>query len=428
MKKYIFLLLVLSLSLVGCFESVGDNTEGFKFEKFEVFNKTTTSIRYSQGDEVNFKFTFNIPKNKNISVEEFGLENYGLFEFKEGNVFEQNGKTIAMYKFLLREEYGEVEFKVNEFYYMNEASIKERFVAGITTDNSAVSIEVQRKEINAIGPNNILFGNTDKVINLSQIEFENAGDISISKYMVDDAQYVIAEDAIVNFSTLITVDDLTLEEWASLKLFYEIYPEEYAFVQINLFNQEIVMLDEDKKIIHLEITDNQINNDLLATLEIGLADVYITNGSIFVVSDESDVKDYSITYHLDGGQIYETVFITYTIKDVISLPSPIKPGYIFAGWVGGTFTQATLDAVLSHEAGDKEYTAIWEAEEYVIYFHPEGGVIPHQIQTVVYGESFVLVPAVREGYTFLGWFLGSVEIKDGIWTRYSGLSLSAKWE
>ena len=56
-------------------------------------------------------------------------------------------------------------------------------------------------------------------------------------------------------------------------------------------------------------------------------------------------------------------YIIYTIEDTdITLPEPVRTGYTFAGWIGSDGTTAQLEVtVLQGSTGNREYTAIWEA-------------------------------------------------------------------
>ena len=76
---------------------------------------------------------------------------------------------------------------------------------------------------------------------------------------------------------------------------------------------------------------------------------------------------YSITIDLDGGMAAEGNPETYTYFDKdITLLTPIKPGYAFAGWVGtGIATVAEKVVIKSGSFGDRVYTATWKDAENV---------------------------------------------------------------
>ena len=70
---------------------------------------------------------------------------------------------------------------------------------------------------------------------------------------------------------------------------------------------------------------------------------------------------YSITYNLDGGTVSNINPYTYTVNTpTFSLNNPIKPGYVFDGWIGTDHTEATMTlSIVQGSTGDREYTATW---------------------------------------------------------------------
>ena len=419
MKKLIIIILLLSFNLIGCSFLRNDP---YSFEKIEIFNSQSSSIRYETSEEVNLKFTFNIPSDTTNVLKSVELENYGVVIFD--SVLIQNNKTIALYKLLLTGEFGEVDIKVLSFNYQDSTLSLVNSNKGISNINNKVLIEVQRQDITALN-NNLIYDDINNIIDLSSIEFINPFDLSITKYEIDDQVYDLTTS--ISFDSEIT-EELNIEDWVSLKLYYEVYPNEEVYILINLFNEEVVELDSNNKIFDLEMVDNERNNLLLDNLDLTDLEVYKVQNKIFVLNSLAIPKTYSITYNLDEGEFLGSVIDSYNIRDNVLLPTPSKAGYEFIGWTSDDILTPTLDLRLVNEALDKEFNANWAPNEYVIYFNPNGGVIPNQIQTVYYNEAYTLTPAVREGYIFLGWFYQDVRIEDGIWERFSGLNLSARWE
>ena len=71
---------------------------------------------------------------------------------------------------------------------------------------------------------------------------------------------------------------------------------------------------------------------------------------------------YSLTFNLDGGTFESDVPSTYTCLDEISIPKPVKKGYLFIGWTGTEIEEPTLNLVIPKGSiGDKEYTANWSS-------------------------------------------------------------------
>ncbi len=84
--------------------------------------------------------------------------------------------------------------------------------------------------------------------------------------------------------------------------------------------------------------------------------------------------NYTITYNLNGGtqQVSPAPATTYTVTDAVTLPTPTKSGYKFAGWyenedltTGGRKTNITAGTT-----GNKTYWAKWiELATFDVYFY-----------------------------------------------------------
>ena len=136
-----------------------------------------------------------------------------------------------------------------------------------------------------------------------------------------------------------------------------------------------------------------------------------------------------VTFQKNGG-----VFTADTLstKDVTAgqlygfLPTPTRPGYIFAGWwdnaaFGGTEVKA--DTTVTNGSAHSLW-AKWTAEDYTVTFMPEGGELaasnPSGVtlaKTVKYDTAYDTnteyagLPVVeREGYTFDGWYLSAAPV------------------
>lgn len=93
----------------------------------------------------------------------------------------------------------------------------------------------------------------------------------------------------------------------------------------------------------------------------------------YTLSQKWTLKEYTITYDLDGGEA-ETV-TKYTIEsEDITLPTPTREEYYFTGWTGsnGTIPQKEV-TIAKGSTGDKNYKANWiKTGEFTIdaYKHP----------------------------------------------------------
>ena len=114
-----------------------------------------------------------------------------------------------------------------------------------------------------------------------------------------------------------------------------------------------------------------------------------------------NVITYNISYDLDGGTTENDV--TYTVEDEITLTAPTRAGYTFAGWTFEGQNEPVMSVTIAKGTiGDKSYTAHWTINTYTITYITNGGnEISHQ--TLKYGDA--LPAAVRNGFTFGGWFI-----------------------
>ena len=85
---------------------------------------------------------------------------------------------------------------------------------------------------------------------------------------------------------------------------------------------------------------------------------------------KTSINKYKITAELDGGTINGSTSwsTTYTIKDSVALPTPVKTGYTFLGWVEkGTNGTPNKNVVIPvGSTGDKTYVAKWEIKKFEV--------------------------------------------------------------
>ena len=77
---------------------------------------------------------------------------------------------------------------------------------------------------------------------------------------------------------------------------------------------------------------------------------------------------YTITYSLDGGTVSFNPNVYYVDSSEIVLNNPLKTGYTFKGWIGsnGETAQTTVK-IPTGSTGNKEYTALWQANTDTAY-------------------------------------------------------------
>ena len=118
-----------------------------------------------------------------------------------------------------------------------------------------------------------------------------------------------------------------------------------------------------------------------------------------------EVVEYTITYNLAGGNVSGNP-TKYTVEDEdIILKTPTKEEYTFVGWTGTDIEEATKQVTIAQgSTGDREYTANWKTEEYMITYNLNGGIeTTNPKEYTKEDEDIVLNEPSKAGYRFIGW-------------------------
>ena len=154
------------------------------------------------------------------------------------------------------------------------------------------------------------------------------------------------------------------------------------------------------------------------------------------------VNTYTITYKYNNGAADTTA--KYTIEQSITLPSPSKTGYTFAGWkvttAGGnwkTTDSVYKETVAAGKYGNVTLTAQWTANVYTITFLPNGGSVNPTSKTFTIESTIELPTPTKDSYVFDGWLVTTAE---GNWTngtlytdssipagKYGNVTVTAQW-
>ena len=154
------------------------------------------------------------------------------------------------------------------------------------------------------------------------------------------------------------------------------------------------------------------------------------------------VNTYTITYKYNNGAADTTA--KYTIEQSITLPSPTKAGYTFAGWkvttAGGnwkTTDSVYKGTVAAGKYGNVTLTARWTANVYTITFLPNGGSVNPTSKTFTIESTIDLPTPTKDSYVFDGWLVTTAE---GNWTngtlytdssipagKYGNVTVTAQW-
>ena len=120
---------------------------------------------------------------------------------------------------------------------------------------------------------------------------------------------------------------------------------------------------------------------------------------------------YSISYDLAGGQLAEgeTNPASYTIESAaITLKTPTREGYTFAGWTGTDLGAAAMSVTIATgKYGERTYTATWTPITYNLTYDLASGALPegktNPVTYTIETEDITLVNPERTAYTFAGW-------------------------
>ncbi|MBR5935188.1 MAG: InlB B-repeat-containing protein [Bacteroidaceae bacterium] len=147
------------------------------------------------------------------------------------------------------------------------------------------------------------------------------------------------------------------------------------------------------------------------------------------------LSTYSITYHPGEGATFATTNTSYNIlSDDITLDTPTKEGYDFAGWYTNSgLTEGPVTTIAQGSTGNKEFWAKWTPTEYAITYHACEGATFSTANTSYDIESpaITLDTPTKEHYVFAGWYTNSGLTGDPVTTIAHGSTgpkeFWAKW-
>ena len=139
------------------------------------------------------------------------------------------------------------------------------------------------------------------------------------------------------------------------------------------------------------------------------------------------VVEYTISYDLQGGVNSISNPTKYTIEDQnIVLSAPSRECYTFDGW----FENGTeVESVKVVRCENVNLAAKWTAIEYSIAYDFDGGSCDEEL-TVKYSvesDDIILPDLNKDGYKFVGWFIGEKKIEKIAKGSHGDLKISAKW-
>lgn len=139
------------------------------------------------------------------------------------------------------------------------------------------------------------------------------------------------------------------------------------------------------------------------------------------------VVEYTISYDLQGG--VNSIFnpTKYTIEDQnIVLSAPSRECYTFDGWFENGTKVESVEVVRCENVN---LVAKWTAIEYSITYNLDGGSCDEELTAKynVESDDIILPDLSKDGYKFVGWFIGEKKIEKIAKGSHGDLNISAKW-
>ena len=152
------------------------------------------------------------------------------------------------------------------------------------------------------------------------------------------------------------------------------------------------------------------------------------NGNMMLYAIWKDYKLFSL-YEEQSGE--PTEFRVYRYDEAVTLPTPEKFGFDFAGWYTSTLFQGLPTETVNYGSAKTTFYARWTLAEYEVNFESNGGGDFNAIYYNMEGEA-ALPTAEKENYTFLGWCKNE-DLSDTPITKipvgsYGDLTLYAKYK
>ena len=127
-----------------------------------------------------------------------------------------------------------------------------------------------------------------------------------------------------------------------------------------------------------------------------------------VITYEYTRNKYTLTINPNGGTTTTPLTQEVYFEGQVNVVSPTKTGYTFTSWSGATLQDTTLTMPASNVTLNANYTA----NTYTLYFDANGGSVTPTQKSVTYNSTYGNLPTpIRDGYTFLGWFINGTKIE-----------------
>ncbi len=136
---------------------------------------------------------------------------------------------------------------------------------------------------------------------------------------------------------------------------------------------------------------------------------------------------YTIGYTLDGG-IASNPDSYSVASETITLNSPKRAGYTFAGWTGTDLTEPTMQVTIPKgSVGVRGYKAHWQPLTHKVTCVFNDDTTENQVIDVTFDQPYELPTPTRFGYIFDGWYKNGQKYTSGTWRGLNDITLEASW-
>ncbi len=136
----------------------------------------------------------------------------------------------------------------------------------------------------------------------------------------------------------------------------------------------------------------------------------VTTAKAHTLTAKWYANDYVVKLDGKGGEVLPATVTVFYDGTYGTLPTPVRTGYTFNGWyLDGTKITSTTKV---KTASGHTLTAQWTANSYKVTLDPNGGKSSAATVSVKYDSTYSTLPTpTREGYTFLGWYMGDKKLE-----------------
>jgi uncharacterized repeat protein (TIGR02543 family) len=146
----------------------------------------------------------------------------------------------------------------------------------------------------------------------------------------------------------------------------------------------------------------------------GLSSECVCDAGYSKNDDVCDANTITLDWNENGGSLVDNGSCEYG-SDLVLPDAPVRDGYTFAGWkLADETIKAAAEVVTNgcvetytgvNSDTSTDITAQWDIQKYTIKYHSNGGIkYPKKQYTVNSADIILPQNAVRDGYSFAGWY------------------------